>query len=88
MPAPGEEAPNHLTLFVADDGAITYELASRNNGKSGQSLRGVMWTLGVRRNRIDESGAPACDEKLIALAGMGNGPAFASPVEQGSCRSA
>jgi hypothetical protein len=34
MPAPGEQAPNHLTLFVADDGAITYELASRKNGKS------------------------------------------------------
>jgi hypothetical protein len=34
MPAPGEEAPNHLTLFVADDGAITYELVSRKNGKS------------------------------------------------------
>jgi hypothetical protein len=34
MPAPGEEAPNHLTLFVADDGAITYELTSRMNGKS------------------------------------------------------
>jgi hypothetical protein len=34
MPAPGEEAPNHVTLFVADDGAITYELASRKNGKS------------------------------------------------------
>jgi hypothetical protein len=34
MPAPGEETPNHLTLFVADDGAITYELASRKNGKS------------------------------------------------------
>jgi len=34
MPAPGEEAPNHLTLFIADDGAITYELASRKNGKS------------------------------------------------------
>src|SRR6266481_1812059 len=34
MPAPGEEAPNHLTLFVADDGAITYELDSRKNGRS------------------------------------------------------
>src|SRR5216117_906825 len=34
MPAPGEEAPNHLTLFIANDGAITYELASRKNGKS------------------------------------------------------
>jgi hypothetical protein len=34
MPAPGEGAPNHLTLFVADDGAITYELASRKNGNS------------------------------------------------------
>jgi hypothetical protein len=38
MPAPGEEAPNHLTLFVADDGAITYELASRKNGKSSGKL--------------------------------------------------
>jgi hypothetical protein len=34
MPAPGEEAPNHLTLFVADDSAITYELDSRKNGRS------------------------------------------------------
>ncbi len=34
MPAPGEETPNHLTLFIADDGAITYELASRKTGKS------------------------------------------------------
>ena len=38
MPAPGEEAPNHLTLFVADDGAITYELASRKTGKSSGKL--------------------------------------------------
>ena len=34
MPAPGEETRNRLTLFVADDGAISYELASRKNGKS------------------------------------------------------
>src|SRR4029077_12962529 len=34
MPAPGEETPNDLTLFIADDGAITYELVSRKNGKS------------------------------------------------------
>jgi hypothetical protein len=34
MPAPGEETPNRLTLFMADDGAITYELISRKNGKS------------------------------------------------------
>ena len=34
MPAPGETSPNHLTLFVADDGKITYELTSRKNGKS------------------------------------------------------
>jgi hypothetical protein len=38
MPAPGEEAPNHLTLFIADDGAITYEIASRKNGKSSGKL--------------------------------------------------
>jgi hypothetical protein len=34
MPAPGEGTPNHLTLFIADDGTITYELASRKNGRS------------------------------------------------------
>jgi hypothetical protein len=34
MPAPGQQAPNHLTFFVADDGSITYELASRKSGKS------------------------------------------------------
>jgi hypothetical protein len=34
MPAPGEETPNHLTLFIADDGTITYELTSRKNGRA------------------------------------------------------
>src|SRR4030088_3004508 len=34
MPAAGEAAPNHLTLFIADDGAITYELVSRKTGTS------------------------------------------------------
>jgi hypothetical protein len=34
MPAPGGEAPNHLTLFIGEDGAITYELTSRKTGKS------------------------------------------------------
>jgi hypothetical protein len=34
MPQSGADALNHLTLFVADNGAITYELASRKNGKS------------------------------------------------------
>jgi hypothetical protein len=34
MPAPGEQAPNHLALFIAADGAITYELTSRKTGKS------------------------------------------------------
>jgi len=34
MPAPSEQIPNRLTLFIADDGAITYELVSRKNGKS------------------------------------------------------
>jgi hypothetical protein len=34
MPSPGEETPNHLTLFIADDGNLSYELASRKNGKS------------------------------------------------------
>lgn len=34
MPAPGEAALNHLTLFIADNGVITYELKSRKNGDS------------------------------------------------------
>jgi len=34
MPSPGEETLNHLTLFIADNGAISYELTSRKNGKS------------------------------------------------------
>jgi hypothetical protein len=34
MPAPGEETPNHLTLFIADDGTIGYELTSRKNGRA------------------------------------------------------
>src|SRR5438874_10626608 len=34
MPAADQEAPNHLALFIADDGAITYELASRKEGRS------------------------------------------------------
>jgi len=34
MPPAGTDTLNHLTLFVADGGAITYELASRKNGKS------------------------------------------------------
>ncbi len=34
MPAAGEGTPNHLTLFIADDGTIGYELASRKNGRS------------------------------------------------------
>ena len=38
MPAPGEEAPDHLTLFVGDDGAISYELISRKNGKSSGNI--------------------------------------------------
>ena len=32
MPEAGEAAPNRLTLFIADDGAITYELVSRKSG--------------------------------------------------------
>src|SRR5205814_3820601 len=38
MPAPGAETPNHLILFVADDGAITYELGSRKAGKSSGNI--------------------------------------------------
>jgi len=34
MPAAGTTPPNHLTLFLADDGSVTYELASRKSGRS------------------------------------------------------
>lgn len=34
MPAAGSEIPNHLYIFVDDNGAITYELVSRKNGRS------------------------------------------------------
>ena len=34
MPAAGDVSANHLTLFVADDGAISYDLASRKAGHS------------------------------------------------------
>jgi hypothetical protein len=38
MPPAGADALNHLTIFVDDAGAITYELASRKNGKSSGRL--------------------------------------------------
>ncbi|MFL6513958.1 MAG: hypothetical protein ACJ8M1_02935 [Chthoniobacterales bacterium] len=38
MPASGESAPNNLTLFMADDGTITYQLVSRKNGQSSGKL--------------------------------------------------
>ncbi len=34
VPADGETAPNRLTLFIADDGNVTYDLASRKLGHS------------------------------------------------------
>jgi hypothetical protein len=34
MPPSGEGTPNHLTLFIAEDGTISYELLSRKNGRS------------------------------------------------------
>ncbi len=34
MPVPGATPPNHLTLFIADDGSVTYDLASRKVGNS------------------------------------------------------
>jgi len=34
MPSPDEPAPNQLTLFIANDGGISYELVSRKAGTS------------------------------------------------------
>jgi hypothetical protein len=34
MPAAGTTPPNHLTLFTADDGSVTYDLGSRKAGHS------------------------------------------------------
>ena len=34
MPAEGTSPPNHLTLFIADDGSVSYDLRSRKAGNS------------------------------------------------------
>ena len=34
MPAAGTTPPNHLTLFIAEDGSVTYDLRSRKDGNS------------------------------------------------------
>jgi len=34
MPTAGTTPPNHLTLFIADDGSVSYDLASRKLGHS------------------------------------------------------
>jgi len=34
MPPTGGTPPNHLTLFIADDGSFSYDLASRKSGRS------------------------------------------------------
>ena len=34
MPPAGTETPNRLTLFVAEDGSLSYELVSRKAGTS------------------------------------------------------
>lgn len=34
LPADGNVAPNHLTLFIADDGAVSYTLDSRKTGRA------------------------------------------------------
>jgi hypothetical protein len=34
MPPSGAEAPNHLTLFITEDGLLSYELVSRKAGRS------------------------------------------------------
>src|SRR5436190_5325180 len=38
MPAAGTTPPNHLTLFIAEDGSVTYDLGSRKNGNSSGKL--------------------------------------------------
>jgi hypothetical protein len=38
MPPSGENAPNSLILFMADDGTLTYQLVSRKNGSSSGKL--------------------------------------------------
>jgi len=38
LPAAGTTPPNHLTLFIADDGNVTYDLASRKLGHSAGRL--------------------------------------------------
>ena len=38
MPAEGTTPPNHLTLFIAEDGSVTYDLRSRKLGNSSGKL--------------------------------------------------
>jgi len=38
MPADAADAPNHLTLFIADDGGVSYALESRKTGRSSGKL--------------------------------------------------
>jgi hypothetical protein len=38
MPEDSATAPNHLTLFIADDGTVTYSLDSRKNGRAAGRL--------------------------------------------------
>jgi hypothetical protein len=38
MPVAGTTPPNHLTLFIADDGSVTYDLRSRKAGNSAGKL--------------------------------------------------
>ncbi len=38
MPAAGTTPPNHLTLFIAEDGSVTYDLRSRKLGNSTGTL--------------------------------------------------
>ena len=38
MPADAADAPNHLTLFIADDGTVSYTLESRKTGRSSGKL--------------------------------------------------
>ena len=39
MPAAGTTPPNHLTLFIADDGSVTYDLGSRKLGQFHRQTR-------------------------------------------------
>ena len=85
MPLAGEAAPNHLTLFIADDGRISYQLVSRKTGNSAGQIEinkplttgWADWQLNIDKVMPHAEQwmdfAPAKSEKTPAVADLPDG---------------